>query len=189
MAGNVATYAEVQKAKKFLSLINAPTNNNYLILAVVAWMRVEGPDFDVYAAANQLIKGSVYTPVDLNLPKNMESEQNEANRALMEVAKQYQLILAAAKSGLPSDFLMALALSNWDQKHYGGLNQNNALFTTYSSFTGLTLAPPQASTQKPVVVRQPKVPPVLRPPVYDRDQPDGFEAARFYRARHPGGRG
>lgn len=209
MSRTVATLAEVNLAKRFLRLIGARATNNQLILAVVAWIRVEGRAFDASRFANRLLAGAKYTPLTftpLKVPGGLPPEErqaiidyNEAGQARVDAlnaaakakADAYKLILAAARHDLAADFLYAIALSSWDTRHYGGYNpadgsiqaSQNSLLLTYSRFTGITMpTPPQPAQPKPQPIPEP--PTILRPPNLLIVNPDPYAPRKFYDARH-----
>lgn len=182
--GKVATLAEVRAAQRFLSMLHAPTQSNLLIIAVVAWMRVEGKGFDIGEAARAILKRSIFTPT---LPgPYMGWAQYNAN--MKAQAESYQLVLAAARHNQPADFLYALALTSWDSNHYGGYGNGlidaakNALLKMYGTFTGLTLPTPKVKVPKPpppptqIAAKLHQVP--------DRPYLDGYQMRGFYEARN-----
>ncbi|HET7070149.1 MAG TPA: hypothetical protein VFI40_04950 [Nocardioides sp.] len=192
MATTVATLSEQRQAKVFLSLLHAPTNNNQLIIAVVAWMRLTGRTWDARLMAQRILTSSVYTPVSASELGPYGYAVAETNQLLQRLAATYKLVIAAARNGLAVDFLIALAETNLSPTHYGVTTnyadpRQNQLLAAYSGFTGLQLPaqeplrPPASATPKP-----PKIPTVLQPPPSPAtaDYLDPYASARFYWDRH-----
>jgi hypothetical protein len=177
---NLATLAEVKRAKRFLSLIHAPTTDSLLLIAVVAWMRIEGRGFDVDAAAKRLLKAAIYEPMHAS-PFGKKYDYTYINAQRRALAEQYALVITAARQAQPADFLYALAISAWDANHFGGF-PNNALIKMYQSFTGLTLPASKTKVPKPPPLPTQIAPKLHLPP--PTSYIVGYETQGFYLARN-----
>lgn len=199
---NVASAAEVAAAQAFLRKLGAPWQNNYLVVAVVAWMRQESgglksvlgnnpfnlrPGKDIAAYQSGVRKsrnGNGYFAVFATLEDGLIATAARLLKAGNDW-RGYGLVVRAARNGQAVDFLTAIALSAWDAAHYG-LPEDNHLLRVYASFTGLQLPPPKPPkaknrTSAPKVRAKPRT--ELKPPVA-RTYLDGFETRSFYDARH-----
>lgn len=214
MSGNVANVKEVAGAIAFLQYLHADWHNNYLILAVVAWLHAESgglknvignnpfnlrpgkDDLKFRSGIRRSKKGNGY----FSVYKSMEAGfRAAANRLLTLRAKYgYGLIVtsaqavrgntAAEQQSVAQDFLYAIALSAWDASHYGITNNDpttSHLYRIWITFTGLDLPNPKQPKRRPPTPA-PKPLPVIQPPNLRAHFPDPYDALRFYRGRPHG---
>lgn len=208
--GRVATAKEVQAAQAFLRYVGADYHNNLLILAVVSWFYQESGGLSRVIGNNPFnIRPGVASKLASGVRKSKNgngyflvfSDLDTGFKAAALVLKSlapaygYGLVLAALRRGSAVDFLVALAMSSWDAGHYGVTGTDNPadprqnhLLAVYASFTGLQLptesnSNPDQPAPKPRP--QPKLPRALQPPPPIRQYISGFDARRFYDARHP----
>lgn len=199
--GLTATVSEVKGAQAFLRAIGADWHSKLLIVAVVAWFRQESGSVKGVIGNNPFnIRPGVASSLASGRRRSsgggwflvfpdLETGFIAAAKVLMSLAPSYGygLVIAALKAGRPVDFLVALALSSWDQAHYGGVANaatiGNHLIKLYSQFTGLNF-PPAESTSGKKKRKMPKELPVLSAPSYTHEFLDGWAVLRFYRQRH-----
>jgi hypothetical protein len=130
------THNELVFAYRFLTYLHANTNNSYLILAVVAWLRQESGSRwlgnnplnirnSQYASGYRQTKANGHFAIFRTLDA---AARASAQFLLRNKGNGYELVVAAARrNGNPAkdygkqgaDFLMALAMSKWDAGHYG----------------------------------------------------------------------
>jgi hypothetical protein len=205
---NVASAAEVRAAQAFLRYVGAPSTDNHLILAVVAWFRQESGSLAKVIGNNPFnIRPGVASKLSNGVRKSsgngyfltfstLDQGFEAAALVLKSLAPSYGygLVLSALRRGDPIDFLVALAMSSWDAGHYGVTARDNPadvranhLLRVYAGFTGLILPTPKPTQPKPVPGARalPPLPTVLQPPPpAKRDYLDGFAARSFYADRH-----
>lgn len=206
----VVSLSEVRLAQSFLRTISADWHDNGLIVGFVAWFHT--------ALNKQLVRGS-NNPFNIR-PSNLDaayrsgvtkpglrrtahystySSVDKAVAALANVLLHgggagdvgFKLIVRAARSGIASEFLAAIAQSSWDDSHYGTDAKGHIgvdLYAAYNSYTGVALPPtPQPKQPKPP---KPKPfhsePKPLRPLSTFNTYINGFAIEKFYLARHPG---
>lgn len=121
MSGVVTTEREVRFARYFLTALGANSNNGYLLLAVIAWLRAEGGS---WAYGNPL-------NVTINGVRQRYSSYSAGARAAASFLLRrnaYDLLVRRVRAGATTptqmqnqalDFMKLLALSPYDQKHYG----------------------------------------------------------------------
>jgi hypothetical protein len=215
----IASAKETQAAQAFLRYAGADSHNNYLILAVVAWFHAESGGLSGVIGNNPFnIRPGIASKLSsgYRVSKNgngrflifptLDAGFRAAALVLTALAPSYGygLVLKALKRGSAVDFLVALALSQWDAGHYGVHNGDNAadpndnnLLRIYSRYSGLQLPPPPSPSSSPPGGTKPppkprpkphplpKVPRVLQPPPPMRQYTSGYAARTFYKERHP----
>lgn len=207
------TKQEVAFATAFLRYLHANSNNVYLLLAVIAWVR--GESGKTYRGNNPLnirrskfaisfrqTRGNGQFAVFANLDTAAKASAyllmhgpGFAHYGLIVAAAQRQAAGAADQQRQAIDFFQALVMSAWDAGHYG-LSEDqrkdpNAIYTTvlYSVWTSLLGHQVILPKAKEAVKKPPKPPPPPAAPrtlvhaIVRREYIQPYAAAEFYERR------
>ena len=132
---------EIAGAQTFLRALGADYKSRYMVKAVIAWFRQEsGSIARVYYNNPFNIRRGAASPYSIGERTGgflnfatMSKGFGAAAIVLQRVgpAYGYGTVITAAKSGNPGRFLAAVALSGWDQTHYGvDMAHREEAFTT-----------------------------------------------------------
>lgn len=194
---------EIRFALALLKYLRANVNNAYLIRAIVAWTRAEsgvnwegnnplrighGQRFSSITAAAQatarkLIAGAQYRPMLRRIREAPQGDQQQGAQAY--------------------DFLMLLATSDWDARHYGMMRlaparpgqkkkwvfdpngQPSALLNVWNKLLDMPFTIPGDPIKPPKQPKPPRQPKVQElPTTLHHEYIDPYQALHFYEARH-----
>lgn len=195
---NIVSLLEQAAAIAFLKALGADWHNEYLLLQVVAWLRVQEKMHPELAKTNNVfnLSTTTYYPYGghkttvFKFPSLIDEMKALAKMLLKSTDPSYQLIVTAAKNDKGNTdkndyFLKAVVLSDWDAAHFGlhSDGTGDQITKEYLSFTGL--ANPKSKVK---AVHHTSLPQVMAPgpPEAPHGFLSGFTAAHFYHARHPG---
>lgn len=196
----IVSYAEVEYAKLFLSLIGANTEDTYLILAVAAWERAGGGFFSARGNNPLLIRPS---NADKNLRVGVYRQNGVAysryasltdalRAASRSLNQNYRDILAAfrLRHGAigASKILDLIGVSDWAPSHYLNTKGVNRLRSIMAHFTAVQLENPhrphkQRPQPKPTRMPEAKPHEFAPQPVRPPEWPRGLAPQEFLQAR------
>jgi len=139
---------EIAGAQVFLRALGADYKSRTMVKAVIAWFRQEsGSIAKVYYNNPFNIRKGVASPYSSGIRDGgflkfatMSKGFGAAAIVLQRVGPGYGYgtVITAAKSGNPGRFLAAVALSGWDESHYGvDMNHREQAFTTINHLRAL----------------------------------------------------
>lgn len=175
MSATVATATEVAQARSFLKYLGKNWRDEYLLLAVIAFFR-GARITNGLAAAKKLKAGK------------------EKDGYGMVIRTLNVGGLAGA-----GQFLYALAISNWDAKHFGldpadenSVNRLTVIFNAFKSYVtpetqreiNEAKRQEKIAKAKAKAFRPPVNPKALQAPVYQRNWVSGFAVRRMYDQSH-----
>lgn len=204
MAKPITKAYEVKFAIALLKDLHANVNNFYLLLAIIAWTRDTSGTSWIGNNPLKINSGKRYS--------SLTAAAAATARKIMAGTGWYKTLLAAArrtpraeaaKQTQATDFLTALAFSDWDAKHYGVIKagpyqgwmldvdhpEKNRLLPILEHLSHYPVSIPGTPSPPPP---PPPVPKPLPPPIKVHDLPthirtdyiDPYEAKGFYEARH-----
>lgn len=207
---NVATTHEVLAAQAFLRTLGANWRDTYLVLAIIAWVRVaialhHGKYNNIFGlkpgAYDKAFRSGIYTTTGpfqphTGRPTIQLSKYASLSKALQAFAvylrtqanstNGFRLILSAIRHDRPSDVLWAASMSSIDPSHYG-LGTTQLLFVEYSSFTGIAQPGHPGTPGRPPTVKPAKIAPPprsLQAPVVHPHYVNAYAVQSFYDERH-----
>jgi len=194
---NIVTLGEVHAAQVFLRAIGANWHNSNMIYAVVAWMRTASGGRIVGNNPLGLLAGE-----DINYLSNGKTRIFEhklllsfksIDQAMLAAAvrflksgndtRGFGLVIRAAKTNDPFNFMNALAISGFTEDHYGwdGFDpKSNRVTAMYSTFTGMQVLQPA----QPHKLALPQAPGSLAAPDTRHAYIDPWRVLGFYTERH-----
>lgn len=138
------TERQVRFARAFLHAIHANESNGYLILAVVAWLKLDKDVQHFYHFGSYTAGAQALARVLLYNPRRRQKGYRAVVAALRGSRKDQKnekgKVIAGSGNALQArDFLTALAMSKFERSHYGSADGNeltNLLMKKWYHLTG-----------------------------------------------------